>query len=102
MATDQPKPNWKDHPVVVAALAASGSILLTITIYSGVVIPTMVKDKELQIADLNKRLESLEKASKERDDRLAAMSSELGQLKLRDSVLSRQDIFSSEDVYPKG
>jgi hypothetical protein len=96
------KPNWKEHPVVVAAAAASAAILFTITIFSTVVIPTMVKDKDLQIAELTKRIEPMEKSVNEAAARVAATADELKVLKQRNLELSRENLFSTDDVYPKG
>ena len=99
---EQAKPDWKEHPVIVAAAAGSACILFTIAIFSTVVIPTMVKDKELQIAELNKRIEPLEKSVHDSTERVAALPNDLNQLKLRNLELSTENIFSIDDVYPKG
>jgi septal ring factor EnvC (AmiA/AmiB activator) len=106
---EQAKENWKEHPVVIAALAAAGGIGFAIGVYQAVVLPTFVKDKEMQITelnkrieDLNKRTEALEKAGKEVTEHVATLTGELKGAKQRNLELSRENIFSTEDVYPKG
>jgi hypothetical protein len=84
-------PNWKDHPVIAAAVIFGAAVAF----FWNFILPRYVKDRELQIAEINKRIEPLEKSVREQ-------SSELNRLKQRNLELSKENIFSTEDVYPKG
>ena len=52
--------SWKDHPVVVAATAITGTLIFAVTIVFTAVIPTWLQKKENEIARLNTQVQSLE------------------------------------------
>jgi len=46
--------DWKNHPVVIAALASAGTLALTLTIGKEVILPTYLQSYSNEIADLKK------------------------------------------------
>lgn len=123
--------SWKDSPGIVAVVSGSATTIFVITICFTVIIPTWLKSKEFQIEQLNRKIGGLQEIEKERSKEVSELkltlnirkqeykkeidkiSNEYNQeiLKLKNNIselqesnkkLSLENIFSVEDVYPKG
>jgi hypothetical protein len=93
-----PERNWKDQPLAVAAIVGAGTIIFMVT----AVIPIWDKEKDNQIAELKIEPTKLKNELNDLRGQLNRMESE--NLKLRRNLdrLSPNDLFSLDDVYPKG
>jgi hypothetical protein len=93
-----PKSTWKDQPLVVATLAVAGTTILMFT----AVIPTWLKEKDNEIAELKTEPTKLKSELDALRGQLNRMESE--NLKLRRDLdrLSPDTLFSLDDVYPRG
>jgi hypothetical protein len=89
---------WKDHPVIVAAISAAASM----TFYATVLQPIATKEKDNQNAELNQKLGGLVQtlAAAQASEASAVKTSEY--LSTRNALLSRDGMFSSDSPYPKG
>lgn len=123
--------SWKDSPGIVAVVSGSATTIFVITICFSVIIPTWLKSKEFQIEQLNRKIGGLQEIEKERSEKISELTLTLDRrkheydkeidrrnneynqeiLKLNNSIselqesnkkLSLENIFSVEDVYPKG
>lgn len=96
MDTTPSKPaiNWKDHPVIVAALSFAGTMVFAMQI----VIPIYTATLQNEIASLRKDLE----AAGVTKDRISKLESELKDTKLKLADAESANTFSPGDPYPVG
>ena len=112
--------SWKDSPGIVAVVSGAAATAFVVTICFTVVIPTWLKSKEFEIEQLNRKIGGLQEIVKQRSEEISKLSSALrerkeeynrevldlngsiSELKESNKKLSLENIFSVEDVYPKG
>lgn len=96
MDTTPSKPtiNWKDHPVIVAALSFAGTMVFAMQI----VIPIYTAALQNEVASLRKDLE----ATGVTKDRISKLESELKDTKIKLADAESTNTFSPGDPYPVG
>jgi hypothetical protein len=101
VTTTNPWPRVKDHPIVVVTAACAATLSATILIYQNMIIPNDVKVLENRIADLMKDVGTMPKSLTEKDGTISALQKENSTLKQRVFELSKENVFSATDPYPK-
>lgn len=97
-------PSIKDHPLIIVLGFCATTAAATATVYERFVIPYHTKILEVQVADLTRQLELMpntEKAISERDASIAMLREEIFELKKRSIELTKENVFSADDPYPK-
>ncbi len=94
----------KDHPIFIVLGFCAATAAATAAVYVKLVIPYQVKVLEVQVADFTRQLASMpntEKMVAEKDASIAKLREEIASLKQRSLELTKENIFSADDVYPK-
>ena len=97
-------PSLKDNPIIIVVGFCTATAAGTATLYEKIIIPYQLKVQEVQIADLTRQLASMpntEKGLGERDATIAKLRQENAALKQRALELSKDNVFSPDDPYPK-
>lgn len=97
-------PSLKDHPIIIVLGFCAATAAATATIYEKLITPYYVKVLEVQVADLTRQLASMpntEKAAAEKDASITRLREEIATLKQRSLELTKENVFSSDDPYPK-
>lgn len=97
-------PSIKDHPLIIVLGFCAATAAATATVYEKIVMPYQVKVLENQVSDLNRQLTSIpntEKTIAERDADIAKLRTEIATLKQRLLELTKENVFSDDDPYPK-
>lgn len=97
-------PSIKDHPLIIVLGFCAATAAATATVYEKFVIPYQTKILEVQVADLTRQLASMpntEKAIAERDASIVKLREEIVALKQRSIELTKENVFSADDPYPK-
>jgi hypothetical protein len=89
---------WKAHPVIVALISGAATLGVVVPLFFTVVIPTWMKEKDVEIAELKRQLVSLPQVT----EAASKLDKENKELKVRIQEMSKENMFSTEDVYPKG
>lgn len=96
--------NIKDHPLIIVLGFCAATAATTATVYEKFVIPYHTKILEVQVADLTRQLASMpntEKDVAEKDANIAKLREEIAALKQRSIELTKENVFSADDPYPK-
>lgn len=94
----------KEHPIVIVLGFCAATAGAMAAIYEKVVIPYQVKVLEVQVADLKQQLALLpvtEKTVAEKEAAIAKLREEVVALRQRTVELSKENVFSTDDPYPK-
>ena len=97
--------SWKDHPLVIAATTCAATALFFLQFVS----PVLTKERDNEIAGLKQQIQARVDTQGAADKKVASLelqlskaASDAAQLQARVRVLSQENLFSSDDVYPKG
>lgn len=94
----------KDHPILVVLSFCAAAIAATTALYETIVIPNRVKVLEAEVYDLNRQLAGMpntEKTVIEKIEEITKLNAKVTTLKQRVVVLSKDNVFSADDPYPK-
>lgn len=94
----------KEHPIIIVFGFCAATVAATATVYEKLVVPYQLKVLEVQVSDLNRQLASIpitEKTIADRDKTIAKLQEQIVGLRQRAIELTRDNVFSPEDPYPK-
>jgi hypothetical protein len=95
----------KDNPTLIILGVVATVLTISFALFEKLILQPSLKEKDIQIAEQTKQLASipaLEKSLTEAKQAASKKDDEIKQLKLRNQELSKENVFSTEDVYPKG
>ena len=85
---------WKAHPVIVALISGAAVAVFMLQF----IVPIFLKERDVEIADLKKQVVALPGAL----ENVATLGRENKDLKMKVQELLTENVFSFDDVYPKG
>ncbi len=94
-------PRLRENPIIIVLGFCAATAGATATLYEKVIIPYNVKVLETQVSELTQQLGSMPASLAEKDSVIATLRNENAALKLRALELSKDNVFSLDDPYPK-
>lgn len=101
--------DWKNNPLMVAGGSAAATIVLCITVFTQIVLPTQTAKLENDALRARERTRELEDAAKKHSETVRALSSKNENLEKQVKRLASElldlrqgDLFSYQDPFPKG
>lgn len=94
--------NWKDHPVVVAAMAVTGTIALAVLLVKEVILPTYTVSLTNQVTSLSAEVSSLRSSKEDAENKLSHLQTQVGELERKLSQAQHANLFVFGSPYPTG
>lgn len=94
--------SWKDHPIVVAAMAVAGTIALGVLLVKEVILPTHTAALTNEVASLSAEASSLRASKADTDDELAKLQTQVAELDRKLAQAQHANLFTFGSPYPVG
>jgi hypothetical protein len=95
-------PNWKDHPIVVAAVAVAGTIGLAVLLVKEVILPTYTASLTNKIASLSAEVFDLRASKKGAEEKLSYLQTQVDELEGKLTQAQYANLFMFGSPYPVG